>query len=446
MEIREAAEVKKTIPFITASALAFLAAAQGAPIIQLSVKPEREVIYSEGSREAIVQIALQAKKSDEKRKTPLNLALVLDRSGSMAGTKLEKAKQAACLALDQLGEDDYFSVVTYDDEAEVLIAPSKVTDRDAIKRKINRISDGGSTALYAGVEKGAAQIRKYMNDEKINRIILLSDGMANVGPSTPAALAKLGKELRMEEFGVSTVGLGDDYNEDLMTALAEASHANYYYVQDAENLPGIFHDELGTVKNIVARNVTIKITLPEGIDDAAFIGENDIAFRGRSVTIPLSEFYGSQTRRFLVSCKLPKGEKSDIELAKIELSYQDADGMNGTNESVTAKVRQSDDIAEAEKSVRGEVAANVAITQNRVTKERALALADEGKSKEAAALLQTQVSTNAGLPAFAQSEQLKKEETGLLKRVSELLSNGRLSKESRKSVQYENYQDKNSKR
>ena len=293
--------MKKLIATITASALAFCAAAQGTPAINLSVKPEREVIPTSGTKETIVQIELNAGEAKRKRTAPINLALVLDRSGSMAGTKLEKAKQAAGVALDQLGSDDYFSLVVYDNEAEVLIAPQKVEDKDALKKQIHAIRDGGGTALYAGMEKGAAQLRKFFDKEKVNRIILLSDGNANVGPSQPGDLAKFGKELRQDGLSASTVGLGEDYNEDLMTALAEASHANYYYVQDVEKLPGIFSEELGTVKSVVARNVKITITLPSGIKPCGVLGEDDITFNGQSVTIPLSDFFGSQKRRFLLS-------------------------------------------------------------------------------------------------------------------------------------------------
>ena len=272
-----------------ASALAFLAAAEGASVT-LSVKPEREYLLAGGPRDTVVLVELRAKEADVKRTAPINLALVLDHSGSMAGAKLEKARQAAGVALDQLGPDDIFSLVIYDDQVEVLIPPQRVKDREELRRQIARIRDGGSTALYAGVEKGAEQLRKYFDKEKVNRIVLLSDGLANVGPSSPSALGKLGKELRGEGFGVSTIGLGDDYNEDLMTALAEASHANYYYVKDAEKLPGIFKDELGTVKNAVARNVKITITLPDGVKPKGVLGEGDLGVRLLS---PVSAAIGS---------------------------------------------------------------------------------------------------------------------------------------------------------
>jgi len=437
--------VKTITSLVTASALAFLAAAEGASVT-LSVKPEREYLLAGGPRDTVVLVELRAKEADAKRTAPINLALVLDHSGSMRGAKLEKAKQAAGVALDQLGPDDIFSLVIYDDQVEVLIPPQRVKDREEMKRKIAHIREGGCTALYAGVEKGANQLRKYFDKEKVNRIVLLSDGLANVGPSSTSALAKLGKELRGEGFGVSTVGLGDDYNEDLMTALAEASHANYYYVKDAEKLPGIFKDELGTVKNAVARNVKVTITLPDGVKPKCVLGEDDLAFHGQTVTIPLAELFGSQTRRFLIACDAPASDVLEIDLANVELSYEDSETGKASAENHTAKIAQTSDSSLVEKSIQPDVASSVAITRNRLTKAEAVKLADAGKSKDAAELLVRQAAANAALPAAAQSELLKKDDQELKQKAEELQSSGSLSKGSRKEIQYHNYQDKNQKR
>lgn len=437
--------MKTLLSTVMASALAFCAA-EGNPAIRLTVSPERDVIPTAGGRETVVQIELRAGEAARKRTLPINLAVVLDRSGSMAGAKLEKARQAAAVALDQLGADDYFSLVVYDDEAQVLIAPQKAGDKEALKEKIHGIRDGGGTALYAGVEKGAAQLRKYFDKEKVNRIILLSDGNANVGPSKPSDLAKFGKELREEGQSVSTVGLGDDYNEDLMTALAEASHANYYYVKNVEKLPGIFAEELGTVKSVVGRNVTVTISLPDGVKPKAVLGEDDIVFRGQSVTIPLSDFYGSQTRRFLVSCEAPAGEGDKVELAAVSLSYDDPESGRAATDRQTAWVRRSADARTVEASLRADVAANSAITFNRLAKEKAVKLADAGQAREAADVLMRQAASNAALPEAAQSGLLRQENDVLREKAQELQSTGSWSKGSRKEVQYQNYQDKKQKR
>src|SRR3954453_4443684 len=289
--------MKKLLLFSFAAALALRAAASPAPDVTLRVTPERDFIYRLGPREMIVQVEIEARKNDEARRSPMNLCIVLDRSGSMEGAKIEKARQAAAMAVDKLGDDDIFSLVTYDSETDLLIPPERIggTDhREDLKARIHRIQPGGSTALHAGVVLGAKQVRLFFEKERVNRIILLSDGLANVGPSSPSDLARLGRELRGDGIAVSTIGLGDDYNEDLMTALAEASNANYYYVKDAEKLPGSVAQELGAARSLLARSLVIRIEAPEGVHLKEIVGRPDITCGDRVAEISMPELFGAE--------------------------------------------------------------------------------------------------------------------------------------------------------
>ena len=179
-------DMNKLLSVSLAVMLAQAAAASPAPEVTLRVTPERDYIYRSGPREVIVQVEIEARKSDDARRAPMNLCVVLDRSGSMEGAKIEKARQAAAMAVDKLGDDDIFSLVTYDNETDLLIPPERIGGRDhreELKARIHRIQPGGSTALHAGVVLGAKQVRRFFEKERVNRVILLSDGLANVGPS-----------------------------------------------------------------------------------------------------------------------------------------------------------------------------------------------------------------------------------------------------------------------
>ena len=157
--------MKKLQLLSIAAVLAQAASASPAPDVMLRVTPDREYVYKAGPRELIVQVEVEARKGDDSRRAPMNLCIVLDRSGSMEGAKIEKARQAAAMAVDKLGDDDYFSLVTYDSDTDLLISPQRVGNsgnREELKERIRRIQPGGSTALHAGVVLGAKQVRRYL--------------------------------------------------------------------------------------------------------------------------------------------------------------------------------------------------------------------------------------------------------------------------------------------
>jgi Ca-activated chloride channel family protein len=437
--------MKKLLLVSLAALLAEAAAASPAPDVTLRVTPDRDYIYRSGPREVIVQVEIEARKNDEARRAPMNLCVVLDRSGSMEGAKLEKARQAAAMAVDKLGDDDIFSLVTYDDQTDLLIPPERVGNRDhreELKARIHRIQPGGSTALHAGVVLGAKQVRRFFEKERVNRVILLSDGLANVGPSTTSDLSRLGRELRGDGIAVSTIGLGDDYNEDLMTALAEASNANYYYVKDAEKLPGIFAQELGSARSLLARTVIIRIEAPDGVHLKEIIGQPDIECHDRTAEIKIPELFGSEKRRFLVRC-LADGKTADaLEAASVELNYATVKGDSAPAQKQAAKITFTDDQKKSDSSVRAEVAREHSVVENRIAKETAVKLADEGKAKDAAAVLRKQAAKNAAAPAPMQVPGVAEENRKLEEAASEMDANGNIAKARRKSMQYENYADK----
>jgi Ca-activated chloride channel family protein len=317
--------------------------------------------------------------------------------------------------------------------------------RDELKAKIDRIRPGGGTALHAGVVLGSNQVRHAFEKERVNRVILLSDGLANVGPSRTADLASLGRELREDGIAVSTIGLGDDYNEDLMTALAEASSANYYYVKDAEKLPGIFSEEIGVARSLLARSVTIRINVPAGVRLKEIIGRPEIECRDRSAEIELPELFGSEKRRFLARCVADAEGPVSLE-ANVELNYENAEGSRAAAQNSAAKVAFTTDQKKADDSVRLEVRREAGVLYNWMAKEQAVKLADQGKPQEAAALLRQQIEANAMAPAAAQLPRLAEENKRLEEAASEISVGGQLGKSSRKSIQFENYQDKYQKR
>jgi Ca-activated chloride channel family protein len=362
------------------------------------------VILRGSPQEVVVKIDLSAIADLKKAKrTPLNLAVVLDHSGSMTGAKLEKAKQAATQLVDQLAPDDIFSLVIYSSQTQVLVPAQKVKDKEALKRSIERISAGGNTALYSGVKAGADQVAEYLSSKRISRVILLSDGLANVGPSSTRELKQLGNELAGRNISVTTIGVGEDYNEDLMAGLAEASDANYYYVKDTEKLPAIFAKELGEMLTVAAREVRIEITCPKGVRPVGFIGRAE-KFENQRASVTLSSFTPGQNRYLFLRCMVNEPQP---EIARVTINYTDElDGGSSRSASDVVRIRFTEDKAVAERSVNYAVNSEKELILTAVVKDEAMAAADSGKYKEASAVLARQVtvlnSTYATAPANVQ--------------------------------------------
>jgi Ca-activated chloride channel family protein len=413
--------------------------------LKLKLVPDREVVLRGAPQEVVVKIDLAAITGRAKsHRTPLNLAVVLDKSGSMTGAKLERTKQAAMLLVDRLAPDDVFSLVVFSDHAEVLASAQKVEDKDALREKIQSIRADGSTALYAGVKKGADQIGEYLSSKRINRVILLSDGIANVGPSSPRDLRRLGGQLSERGIAVTTIGVGEDYNEDLMAALAEASDANYYYVQDTERLPEIFAKELGEMLAVAARDVKIEIICPDGVKPLGFIGRPE-QFENQRANVNLSQFTTGQNRFVFLRCVVD-GNKSEV--ARVKVNYTD-ELNGGTVEAAedVAKIRYTEDREAAEKSLNGAVVAQKEIMLTAVAKDEAMVEADAGNYKKAATILAAQGGAlsraYANAPATVQVQ--LRGELDNISTFTNQFENGQYGSGSRKLMQSQSWDTRNSK-
>lgn len=413
--------------------------------LSLKLVPERDCLLRHSPQEVVIKIDLAAM-ADRKqaRRTPLNLAVVLDRSGSMTGAKLEKAKQAAKLLVDRLRPEDVFSFIIFSDEARLVVPAQSVEDKEMLKEKIERVEAEGSTALYAGVKMGAGQVGEFLSSQRINRIILLSDGIANVGPSTPRELRRLGSQLAERGIAVTTIGVGEDYNEDVMAGLAEASDANYYYVKDTEKLPEIFAKELGELLSVAVRDVRIEIVCPEGVKPLGFIGRPE-KFDNQRAVVTLSQFLPGQQRAVFLRCRV-NGDEPDV--ARVHVNYTDelAGGSTQTA-SATARLNFTDDQNRSDHSVNGAVYAEKELMLTAVAKDEALVQADAGHYATAAKILAAQnaVLNRAYGSASAVVQDRIRAETNYLSNFSGRLDGGAYDGSLRKVMQEQSYNARNSK-
>ncbi len=239
------------------------------------------------------------------KRAPVNMALVIDRSGSMSSEgKLEKAKEAAIMVIHRLDREDIVSVVMYDSSVQVLIPATKVSDKEYLIDKIRRITPGGSTALYGGVQKGAEEMRKFLCSQRVNRMLLLSDGLANVGPQSPAELGNLGTRLIRDGISVTTIGVGLGYNEDLMSQLAYRSDGSHYFAEEARDLVKVFDQELGRALSAVAQGVTIHIRCEPGVRPVRVLGRAG-RIDGQEVFIQIQQIFSRHERYAILEMEVP---------------------------------------------------------------------------------------------------------------------------------------------
>lgn len=357
--------------------------------VRLRIDVDRGILAADTTERAIVKIALDGVRIPQRELRPrVNVALVIDRSGSMSGDKIVKAREAALEAVRQLAADDLVSLIAYDSEVETLIPARRVGDRRALERAIRGIEAGGNTALHGGVVQGAEAVRRRSEGGGyVNRIILLSDGQANVGPSSPEALGRLGAALMREGIAVSTIGLGLGFNEDLMTRLAERSDGNTYFVEHSGDLPRIFAAELGDVLSVIARRVVIEIDFPEGVRPLAFVGREG-AIRGQKAELTLNQIYGGQQKFALVEVEIaPQSAGAEREIARARVNYEDAVDQRPATLTAVRTVQFSSSraavIHSADHAVQADYAANVLAA----AKDEAVALVDANQREAAGALL-----------------------------------------------------------
>jgi Ca-activated chloride channel family protein len=280
--------------------------------------------------------------TDAKEHVPLNISVVLDRSGSMEGDKLNYTKEALKYVVKNLDSRDVLSIVLYDTGVEVFLEPQRVEDKNELLNRIDKIQTAGSTNLEGGIRKGYQLVKsakKLMGSEMINRVLLLSDGLANVGVSDPEALSAITKGYFEEDrISISTFGVGNDYNENLMAKIALQGGGLYYFIYSPEKLPSIFNEELKGMSKVIAKNTVLKIKFPE--DHLAY--ERTYAFnsnvKGNTLEISFGDLFAEEQKSILI-CFKTKGKLTNPLTIECSLDHLNAN----TDPMLTSSdIRKSD--------------------------------------------------------------------------------------------------------
>lgn len=275
------------------------------------------------SRYVVVDLKAPPRRQDVQR-APVHVALVIDRSGSMARGKLELAVEATKRAVQTLAADDRFSIVAFDDDVQ-LVVPSTRATADAKRNAVGLLDGlrtGGSTDLGAGWLSGAEQAALALTPDAIARCIVLTDGQANRGIVAPGELGEHARALRVRRVTTSTVGLGDGFNEFLLGRLSEEGGGSFHYARQAEDLSSIFTSELGDVFSITARDVGLVVDAPEGA-----VVESLNGHRRDDGTFVVGSLVGEQAVRAVFRIEFPSATGATASNVGVRVGVRDADGV-----------------------------------------------------------------------------------------------------------------------
>lgn len=361
--------------------------------IQFEWKLGNPYVYNSGNGEAFLDLRVTGKQSNSSDRKRMNLVLVIDRSGSMSSeNKLEQVKTSAVEILNNLNPSDRLAIVTYDDSINTILPSTTVEDKNYIRELIYGLRPGGSTNLSGGMMAGFAEAQRNFKDDSVNRIVLLSDGLANVGIVDPTEIANQAKRIRENKISVSAMGVGIDYNENLMASIADYSGGNYYYINQETSMASVFQKELNLMQNLIGTNAKATFDLNRGVevvDIAGYKWEQS----GRKLTIQVPDVYSGETKRIMVQLKVPTDSAKNVMLGSGQFVCTDISKKQPVlfTANFQPSVKVISDIAMVKSNEDKDMKQRSESIIASRDMEKAYALYEEGKADEAEAVAQQAV-------------------------------------------------------
>jgi Ca-activated chloride channel homolog len=413
--------------------------------IQFSTTLDNSYYYD--NKHVYLYVDLKAGKAgSDRERSPLNVSVVIDRSGSMADkNKLTYVKRSVDYIIDQLNEGDYISLVTYDDYIDILQRSAKNVDKYELRQKVSKVEPGGFTNLSEGMFEGYSQVDKTYSRGYVNRVLLLSDGLANRGVTNRFKLADMVREKnRKDGITLSTFGVGNDFNENLMTDIADYGKGNYYYIRDSEQIPEIFASELKGIRNLVGGGTKVKIKFP-----AKFLQLNKVFgypydINGDEVTIDFKDVFSEQTKSVLIKFDIKEKIDSKLDFAS-ELSYEDVTSdFKNISETQFVSLKVTSNKKDYDKAFDKSVQQNIATFEANAIMEEALREADNGnydiarsKVQSGKEYLEDQMKTIGPSPSMEQQSESMDKYNEKLKDAEKKTDEEK--NEMQKSGKYDNY-------
>ncbi len=365
----------------------FFALAPGTPArsaapVHLRANFDNAYIYSQGAGERYLEIEVVVPggvvRPEDYPRPPLNIALVLDTSGSMAAAnKIGFVKDAARAMIDRLRYGDRFALVAYDDLARVLLPSEALEDRTRAKAIIDRLSPGGSTNLGAGLLEGYRQGRRYYLPEGINRVLLLSDGLANRGITSPRELSRIATGEAGGGISLTTFGVGQDFNEDLLASMSESGRGTYYYIDQAYRIPEMLAREFSLLQRVAAVDVVITIVVRGQIVVSDILGY-EFRREGDRYHVHLGSLAAGERRRLMARVTAPQMSAGTHRVGEVRMKYRPAGEKREATSSQELQLHFVNDLATVSGNLNREVSERSAVFEANSARRKAASLVDRG--------------------------------------------------------------------
>ncbi|HEX8846459.1 MAG TPA: VWA domain-containing protein [Pyrinomonadaceae bacterium] len=332
--------------------------------VAMDVRWGNDRISSNGRDEAVLQIGFSTSlANDREHLRPLNISVVIDKSGSMADAdKMSRVKAALLTFVSQLRETDMLSLVVYDYGAGVLMPARMVGNREEVRRLIRGIEPGGATNLHAGLMLGYHEVLKNFDTDATNRVILLTDGIANQGVTDPWRIAEDSLKFNDRGIDLSTIGVGLDLNKDLLRQLAKSGRGLFHFVADSEDIEKVFLKEVQSLVSPVANEPNLEIEYGPWLELVKLYGYEPEVRRG-VVRLKLDNMNSGLTQvvllRFRTTRHVPEFTRVPV---RVRFSYYDLERgrrvTDGQDSFITVRSGPAGDMLED-----NEVAKNYTIAQ-----------------------------------------------------------------------------------
>lgn len=372
-----------------------------------------------------------------RRRPALNLSLVLDRSGSMGGAKIERAREAARYCIDQLLATDRLSVVIFDETIEVLIPSQLAENKAALKETLLNIFPRGSTALHEAWVRGGIQVSEHLSDAAINRVLLITDGLANVGLTNTDEIVTQALNLNQRGVSTSTIGIGSDFNEDLLMPMAQAGGGNAWHVEQADDMQRIFSVELEGLIAQVGHTVSLALVPADGVRVVDVLNDFELNETGR---YKLPNLQAGSPLEIVVQVRVPaQAAGTRLRLLDLKLGFtpQEAKSAEVCKQFLEVEFAPEEQVAELPQNA--SIVKAVRMLMNARARREAVAYMDAGRfdmSREvvASSILLTEQAC-AAMPADAEMT----DELHSLAQLSDSLSDRRRDPMTRKQSSYRAY-------